>query len=89
MANNRAYTFDPKMRGGFGGARFTIVMDDGTVVCEDRAGLWDAGRVPWWLDEVLVPNCTIVSGSGHDLVPGYTSPSGRPLPFTGGPVPTA
>jgi hypothetical protein len=81
------YSFDARNPGGFGGRRYTITMDDGTVVAHDKAGLWFAGDVPWWLDEKFPANCTIESGSGTTKVPGYTDPFGQPLEYTGGPDP--
>lgn len=81
------YSFSASNPGGFGGRRYTITMLDGTVVCRDKAGLWSAGRMPWWLEDEFPPNCTIESGSGTDKVPGYTDRSGNPLAYTGGPEP--
>lgn len=98
MSAGRIYTFSARSPHGFGGARFTITMDDGTVVAKDQAGLWDGGAVPWWVDDDLPPNCTIESGSGTTKVPGHTTssvigndgePMGIPLRYTGGPEPTS
>lgn len=89
MSADRIYTFSASNPGGFGGARFTIILDDGTVVANDQAGLWDGGSIPWWVDEDLPPNCTIESGSGKTKVPGHTDRFGTPLTFTDGPEPTS
>lgn len=89
--SNTLYSFSASNPGGYGGKRFTVTMDDGTVIAKDRAGLWCAGSAPWWVEEEFPPNCTIESGSGSDLVPGHTTGfggAGRPLTYTGGEDPT-
>lgn len=85
MDDNSMYSFSPSNPGGFGGMKVTVVMDDGTVIANNQAGLWSGGTVPWWLRDQMPPNCRITTGGEHQLVPGYTDRAGRPLEFMGHP----
>jgi hypothetical protein len=78
------YAWSPGHGGGFGGRKFTVTFDDGTVV-GPADFLWSNGRIPWWLVDEFPPNARISDSREHELRPGYTDRFGKTLPYTAHP----
>jgi hypothetical protein len=81
------YVWSPGHGGAFGGRKFTVTFDDGTVV-GPADFLWSNGRIPWWLVDRFPPNARIEDQREHELRPGHTTGfrgAGQPLRYTAHP----
>lgn len=82
-----AYSWVPGRGGAFGGRKFKVTFDDGTVV-GPADFLWHNGDIPWWFDELLPPNAVIEAVAEYERRPGHTTGfngMGSPLSYNAHP----